>query len=278
MSKNNHLETINSFGDEWARHRQDNLSESEHQKMWLAYFSIFPWDDLPKEAVGFDMGAGTGRWAQLVAPRVGFLHLIDAAAPALRVAEDNLSGMTNVKFHNATTDTVEIPLSSCDFGYSLGVLHHIPDTRSAMKDCVRLLKTGAPFLVYLYYRFDNRPSWFRGLWRISDFIRKIIYRLPKNLKAAVTDLIAFTVYWPLSKLARVFEKLGRDISSFPLAYYRRSSMATLRTDSRDRFGTPLEHRFTKVEIRKMMEEAGLSDIVFSENEPYWVAIGRKKEV
>jgi 2-polyprenyl-3-methyl-5-hydroxy-6-metoxy-1,4-benzoquinol methylase len=43
-----------------------------------------------------------------------------------------------------------------DFGYSLGVLHHIPDAQKALSDCVKKLKLGAPFLVYLYYSFDNR--------------------------------------------------------------------------------------------------------------------------
>ena len=37
----------------------------------------------------------------------------------------------------------------------------------------------------------------------------------------------------------------------------------MRTDARDRFGTPLEQRFTKSEIKKMMEEAGLEKIKFS---------------
>lgn len=276
MSQNSHPETVNSFGDEWARHRQDNLSKDELHEMWLSYFAIFPWDDLPKDAVGFDMGAGTGRWAQLVAPRVSFLHIVDAAAPALKVAEDNLKGIANVKFHNATTETAEIPLASCDFGYSLGVLHHIPDTQAALADCVALLKPGAPFLLYLYYRFDNRPRWFYALWRISDFIRKIIHRLPENSKAAVTDVIAFAVYWPLSRIAWTVEKMGGNIASFPLSYYRRSSMATLRTDSRDRFGTPLEQRFTRTEIQKMMQKAGLHEIEFSDREPFWVAVGRKR--
>lgn len=232
-------------------------------------------DDLPEDAVGFDMGAGTGRWARRVASRVGLLHVIDAAMQLLRVAEGNLSGIKNVKFHNATTDTVELPISSCDFGYSLGVLHHIPDTQAAMTDCVRLLKPGAPFLVYLYYRFDNRPSWFQALWRMSDFMRRIIHRLPARSKSSVTDMIAFTVYWPLSRLAGIVARFGGDPTSLPLSYYRASSMATFRTDSRDRFGTPLEQWFTQSEIREMMLKAGLCKIVFSEQEPFWVAVGRK---
>lgn len=49
----------------------------------------------------------------------------------------------------------------------------------------------------------------------------------------------------------------------------------MRTDSRDRFGTPLEQRFTKAEIAAMMQDAGLVDIRFSEREPFWVACGTK---
>ena len=41
------------------------------------------------------------------------------------------------------------------------------------------------------------------------------------------------------------------------------------------FGTPLEKRFTRLQIMEMMESAGLKDIEFSEIPPYWCAVGRK---
>jgi hypothetical protein len=49
----------------------------------------------------------------------------------------------------------------------------------------------------------------------------------------------------------------------------------MRTDSRDRFGTPLEQRFTQLEIKEMMASAGLENMCFSEREPFWVAVGTK---
>lgn len=49
----------------------------------------------------------------------------------------------------------------------------------------------------------------------------------------------------------------------------------MRTDSRDRFGTPLEQRLGRAEIEATMIRAGLVSIRFSEGEPYWVATGRK---
>ena len=65
-------------------------------------------------------------------------------------------------------DAIPLPDGSADFGYSLGVLHHVPDTQKGIIECVRKLKPGAPFLLYLYYAFDNRPWWFRTIWKISD--------------------------------------------------------------------------------------------------------------
>lgn len=49
----------------------------------------------------------------------------------------------------------------------------------------------------------------------------------------------------------------------------------MRTDSLDRFGTRLEHRFTRAEIEKMMLESGLENIRFSDQVPYWVACGTR---
>lgn len=275
MPANIDHKTVESFGDEWARFDQSTLDSNELKILFGGYFKAFPWQELPDNAVGFDMGCGSGRWAKLVAPRVGTLNCIDPADSALAVARRNLADRPNVNFIHAGVDNVPLPAGSQDFGYSLGVLHHIPDTAQAMASCVSLLKPGAPFLVYLYYRFDNRPAWFRLLWKLSELGRAAISNLPEGAKHLATDLIALTVYWPLARAAWLLEKLGLPVGWMPLSFYRASSFYTMRTDSRDRFGTPLEQRFTRVEVRAMMEAAGLRDIVIPESEPFWCAVGRK---
>jgi ubiquinone/menaquinone biosynthesis C-methylase UbiE len=272
---NLHEATVASFGDEWSRYDQSALDETERALLFERYFSIFPWNSLPPQAEGFDMGCGCGRWARLVAPRVGLLHCVDPSGEALAVARRNLAGSENVRFAQATADAVPLQEGSQDFGYSLGVLHHIPDTQAAMTACVRLLKPGAPFLVYLYYRFDNRPAWFRMVWRLSEILRAGVRTLPPRLKRLVTDFVAVAVYWPLARAARLGELLGADMRHWPLYGYRALSFYTMRTDARDRFGTPLEQRFTRAEIEAMMRKAGVTDIVFSNSEPFWCAVGKK---
>jgi SAM-dependent methyltransferase len=274
--KNLDSETVTSFGDEWIRFNQSKLSVEEAKKIFDEYFSIFPWHLLSANAEGFDMGCGTGRWAFFVAPRVGRLHCIDPSV-ALHVARRKLQDYSNIGFHQTSLDRTILEVESQDFGYSLGVLHHVPDTAAAIASCVKLLKPGAPFLLYVYYAFDHRPLWFRLVWQASDIARRMISYFPPSLKHLITDLIAYFVYWPTARLCNFFEYLGYSSDFIPLSYYRNHSLYTMRTDSRDRFGTPLEKRFTREQIRKMMEEAGLKNIVFREDEPFWCAVGVKTD-
>jgi len=267
--------TVSSFGNEWSRFDQSKLSKEELSKIFKDYFKIFPWDKLPKNSEGFDMGCGSGRWAYLVSPKVGRLNCIDPSS-AIDVARLKLSKFDNVFFYKNSVGDKFLPLGSQDFGYSLGVLHHVPDTEKAIESCVDLLKPGAPFLLYLYYKFDNKPFLYRAIWNISNVVRRAVYHLPFSIRNIVTDFIAIVVYYPLAEISCILEKAGFNISNMPLAYYRNHSFHTMRTDSRDRFGTPLEKRFTKLQIKKMMQQSGLKEIHFSDNAPFWCVVGIKK--
>jgi SAM-dependent methyltransferase len=274
--KNIYDKTVASFGDEWTRFDQTRMGENEARKVFGEYFAIFPWEALPPNAEGLDMGCGSGRWERWVAPRVGRLHCIDPSS-ALELARINLSDTTNVEFHCASVDSHALLPGSQDFGYSPGILHHVPDTSGAISSRVNLLKPGVPLLLNLYYTFDTRPAWYRALWRVSNVFRRIVCRLPPGLKHGVTNSIAACVYWPLARLSGVLEKRGLVSHNMPLTYYRNHSFYTMRTDARDRFGTPLEQRFKSVEIEKLMRASGLVDIRFSEEAPYWCAVGIRNE-
>ena len=94
MPHNIDEQVVAGFGDEWSRFDQSHLDDVELRQMFDNYFNIFPWESLPDGAVGFDLGCGSGRWAKLVAPRVGHLHLIDPSA-AIEVARRNLGVQKN---------------------------------------------------------------------------------------------------------------------------------------------------------------------------------------
>ncbi|MGH6664534.1 MAG: class I SAM-dependent methyltransferase [Pseudolabrys sp.] len=276
-SKNTDPATVEGFGREWSAFTQSeaNLSAQDRRAMFDGYFSIFPWDALPPNSTGADIGCGSGRWALLVAPRVGHLHALDVAASALAIARGNLAGLPNVSFHQASVSAMPFADGALDFAYSLGVLHHVPDTARALRDIAAKLKSGAPFLVYLYYAFDNRSAFYRWLWKMSNAGRLILSRAPYPVQIAATTVIAYLVYWPIARLAALLDKIGRLPTNWPLTYYRHRAFYVMRTDAFDRFCTRLEQRFTRAQIEAMLQAAGFGQVRFSENDPYWVALAIK---
>jgi len=274
--KNLDKDTVKSFSDQWVRYDQSGMSNDEAKKLFENYFSLFPWKRLTKSSEGFDMGCGTGRWAKFVAPRVGKLHCVDPSN-AIHVEKKKLKKFTNVKYHQNSLDSRGLKNSSQDVGYMLGVIHYVPNAKAAIKSCVKLLKPGAPILLYIYYALDNRPLWFKYLWKLSNILRLIISRLPKFLNFLVCDLIALFIYLPFARISLMFENIGINLNNFPLRFYRNSSFYVMRNDSRDRFGTPLEKRYSKNDIKKMMKQSGLEKIQFKNSTPFWTVIGYKKK-
>jgi ubiquinone/menaquinone biosynthesis C-methylase UbiE len=266
------------FGHEWSTFRQTEteFSPTDREAIFQSYFHIFPWDELPPNPVGIDVGCGSGRWSVMVAPKVGHLHLLDASADALDVARQNLAYLTNVSFHLASVGNIPLDNNSLDFAFSLGVLHHVPDTAAAIGAIATKLKAGAPFLIYLYYALDNRPWWYRAIWRFSNIFRMIISRMPPMLRLIISQFIAIVVYWPLARFAALLERAGFSTAAIPLESYRNRKLYVMRTDAYDRFCTRLEQRFTRRQIEAMLTGAGFDEIRFSDTVPYWCAVGKKR--
>ncbi|MEO9485815.1 MAG: class I SAM-dependent methyltransferase [Ekhidna sp.] len=269
--------TVESFGSEWSKF--DFFSEQEIQHVGDTYFDIVTDKHLQKETTrALDVGCGSGRWSYYLADKVHTLDCIDPS-DAVFVAKKNLSKFKNTRVAKTSVEAMPFPNGSFDFVFSLGVLHHIPDTQAAMKNCVNKLKKGGFFLIYLYYNLDNRGWMFKLMLKIVTMARLTISKLPEKIKHIVCDLLAITIYMPFISLARLIKLVSKRSTAhqkIPLSYYIDKSFNVIRNDALDRFGTPLEQRFSKKEIKKMLEEAGIYNITFSKSEPYWHAIGEKK--
>ena len=275
-SRNLDHRVVKSFGEEWSRFDNQRLEVDELEEMFSCYTSVFPWEDLPDGSEGFDAGCGSGRWARFFAPRVGRLHCIDASEAALEVARTALASETNVEFRHEALSSIGLEDASCDFGYALGVLHHIPDTERAVAACAAKLKPGAPFLVYLYHDLEDRTWLNRLLLRAVTVVRFVVSRLPSKARSLVAEILAAVVYWPLARMARLVELAGRDPAILPLFQYRHRSFYVMRNDALDRFGTRLEKRYSKEGVRQLLEGAGFEKVVFSEGPPWWVAVARRQ--
>ena len=276
--KNLDKETVKSFGEEWIKF--SSFDETEIERMGNEYFDILDHASVNTNSYVLDVGCGTGRWSYYLSPKVKFIEAIDPS-DAVFSAANLTSAQPNIRVTKAGVDNIPFADNSFDFIFSLGVLHHIPDTPMAIKKIYEKIKPGGYFLVYLYYNLDNRGRVYKAIFRLSNSIREIISGMPKSLKQLLAEIISFTVYVPLVFLARICKAMfpTREwYKKIPLSYYINKSLTIIRNDSLDRFGTPLEKRFSRVEIERMLYDAGFSDIVFSERTPFWHCIGKKTDI
>lgn len=261
-------ETVSAFGDEWGKF--DHFNDDAILRIGREYFDVLDESRLSKDTRVLDAGCGSGRWSRFLAPKVHSIEAIDpsdAVVPAAR----QLKHLHNVRVTRASIDSIPFADESFDLIVCLGVLHHIPDTAGALSTLTSKLKKGGSVLLYLYYNLDNRGGAYRLLFSFVDYLRRVISKMPDAPKRFACELIALLVYWPISRLSMALSAVGlkRIAAVLPLAYYADKDFYILRNDALDRFGTPMEHRFSRKQIAEMVTSAGYTDLRFSEHAPFW---------
>jgi SAM-dependent methyltransferase len=271
--QNLNQEVINSFGHEWAAF---DYSETETDEalnaQFLAYSSPIDLGQFNSStSVAADFGAGSGRWTSRILPNFSTVYALEPSDGANRVLKNKFGDKPQVKILQETVGANSIPPKSLDLAMSLGVLHHIPDTGLAIRDVASKIKSGGSFLCYLYYKLENKPVFYRGLFWASNSLRWVISRLPYAIRRLIAKIIAGVIYLPLARTSRLLGNKGKDVSNFPLHHYANMPFVMLQNDALDRFGTRLEQRFSKKEIAEMLGSAGfdLSTLKFSDVEPFW---------
>ena len=118
-------------------------------------------------------------------------------------------------------------------------------------------------------------------YRIDGALRHVI-TMPKRSQAKIVSRIKFTAHMDVAERRKPQEGRTRIVLNGASYDMRVSTMPTadgekvvIRIVALDRFGTRLEQRFSKAQIEAMMARSGLTDIVFREGVPYWVACGRR---
>lgn len=265
-------ETVQAFGQEWERF--GSFDPQEVEAIGDEYFDVLTPADWNGIDSALDVGCGSGRWSRYLATRVKNVEAIDPS-DAWAVAQHGCQDLNNVRVSKASVTSIPFKENSFDLVICLGVLHHVPDTQAALSEVCKAIKPGGRIVLYLYYNLEQRSGVTKALLGMVNTLRKGICRLPHGLRNAVCDLLAVVVYLPLVTLARLGKKLGANVEGWPLSYYCNKSWLVMRNDARDRFGTPLEQRFSRNEIADMLQAAGMEAPVFSENAPFWHCLSQK---
>ncbi len=175
-----------SFSLEWTKHRTTQLDGrrgGESERTFIAKTGLRPEDVAGKLVL--DAGCGMGRFADVVSRWGGWVvgvdlsHSVDAAAANL--GERDGSAIVQA-------DIFRLPFAPAtfDIGYSIGVLHHTPDSAAAFRALAPLVKPGGALAVWVY---PENP-----LYAITDLYRRLTTRLPKRWLYALSHT-AIPLYW-----------------------------------------------------------------------------------
>jgi SAM-dependent methyltransferase len=150
VSSDQYVSTFSFEWKKWRRVQFDTTSRRSSEDAFLASTGVQPRNLAGK--VVLDAGCGTGRFMDLAARAGAEVVGVDLSL-AIEVAQENLGHLSNCHFVQA--DLLHLPFASpaFDFIYSIGVLHHTPNTRQAFTSLLPALKAGGGVALWVYPRY-----------------------------------------------------------------------------------------------------------------------------
>ncbi len=178
-----------SFGYQWKRFRSvqlDSVNGSDESDRYFRATTGWSAADLHGSTV-LDAGVGAGRYAEIAARAGAQVFGVDLTE-AVDAAYDNIGTRPGVNLIQADIFAMPFRDGTFDRAYSIGVLHHTPDPRSAFERVAKAVRPGGSLAVYLY----PHPGMAR---HFPDMIRRVTTRLPHRVMLALSSL-AVPLYFP----------------------------------------------------------------------------------
>ena len=238
---------VKSFSFEWTTHSETQLDcftgsrSSEEQFIKKTGFSA---RDLQGKLV-LDAGVGAGRYADVVSRWGGDVVGVDLSF-AVESAHQNFADRPNVWIAQADIGALPFAPLSFDYIFSIGVLHHTPDTRAYFLKLVRFLKPGGTIAIWVY------PQ--EGDYAIRQRWIKFVNKLPPRMFYA---WCRWFVPWAQGRLSNPWVDLVRRM--FPFS----AQGLGVENDILDTFDgySPRYHGIhSPDEVEGWFQEAGLQDI------------------
>ena len=213
------VKTSQRFGYEWTRYPACFAEEEARIFFEETQFGL---SELKNRLI-LDAGCGMGRFTRVAGSRGGEVVGVDLSESVLS-AYKLTEHMPNV--HIVKADLMQLPFKDASFDvvYSLGVLHHTPNTEKTFSALVRKLKAGALLSVWVYgtagryadfitnplrpdrMRFVRHAAAQRAYWllvlareKCSNALRRITVSIPHKVLYAFCHVLALLGKLPLLK-------------------------------------------------------------------------------
>jgi SAM-dependent methyltransferase len=237
-----------SFGKEWnwfdeTQLDRPELQQTESRETFAAKTGFTP--EMLEGKTVLDVGCGMGRFAEVASAWGARVVGVDLSVAA-EAAQRNLGDRPNTAFLQA--DVFKLPLrpESFDFIYSIGVLHHTPNTRAAFEQLPRLLKPGGRIVIWVY-----TSEWKIG-YAVSDLLRRYTSKMDDERLLKLCRGAA-----PLGAFYRT--RFGRYLSPLlPVSHHPDPEWRVL--DTFDWYAPTYQWKHDSPEVEGWFKAAGLEDI------------------
>jgi SAM-dependent methyltransferase len=265
--------TAAAFGWEW---RVFARIEPHHERQFLDWIVPAGPDDFRGRVV-VEGGCGKGRHTRLAA-RYGAAAVIGLdLSSAVEVAFANTRDLPSA--HVVQADLLRPPLrpGSCDYAFSVGVLHHLPDPSAGFRALAGAVRPGGAVSVWVYGAEGNG-----FITRAVTPLRiAVTSRLPPRLLHALSFALALPLKAALSALYRPARRPGREwlrrrlfyepylgaISGFPLREVHHIV--------HDHLAAPVAHYLERDAVERWYRDAGAKDVAIAwHNRNSWRGFGR----
>ena len=204
-----------------------------------------------KDKLVLDVGVGAGRYADLVTDWGANLVGIDLSQ-SVDAAKKNLRGKNNFLPIQADINDLPFEDNTFDIIYSIGVLHHTPNTKEYFSKLLPLLKPGGTIAIWVYPKAGNYIQ--RKKW------------IP------IVNKIPYSAYYEWCKwfVPKIESYRGSNFfeyvkSVFPFSDQPYGTQLNI-LDTFDGFSPKFHHIHSPEEVYGWFAEAGLTDIY----EPGWI--------
>jgi SAM-dependent methyltransferase len=254
-------ETQFTFGTQWNKFA---TLQPEHDREFQEYFDLVDLDALKASDV-IDFGCGMGRWSFMISGYCRNIVLTDFSE-AIFAARRLLKDKSNAVFLMADIHNLPLADDCADFAFSLGVLHHMPT--DCLSEVIGLKRIAKKLLIYLYYALDNRPLYFRILFKMMDAMRRRVGGIRNEMirDVYIHAMTAF-LYMPFIWLAVILRPFKLD-HYVPLHTYQGKSFYRVRQDAYDKLLTRVEQRVSRKQIMAL-QGTEFARITLSDSPPYW---------
>ena len=254
-----------SFDREWSHFDYSDrtwaLDIEARRELFLSEMNIRAQD--LGGALVLDAGCGNGVLSNAIS-EWGCEVVATDVSESVERAFEHFASKGNDRTYFVRSDLTQHPFKQdiFDFIYSTGVLHHNPNTRTALNSVLRTLKPGGKIYIWVYHRIPGIRH------ATKQCFRSVIARLPASLKHA-----AIRVWLPQAMLRQyVRTAFALNTAADRLRWRERLILLLDHYTARYRW----EH--TQEEVHGWYRDMGLEDIATTEVREWgFGVVGRRPE-